>query len=293
MKYITSICFIIIFIFLFSGSIWGLENIEDNISEYLLEFSESHEVIHSGLQRLLMAYPDFLVSANSNMLEWVDGTRILFDDGIEDKDFEILLNYPDLEDQLKMIYPKGKKYFIPERNYDPGRIRYEPFFLKMYGNSPEEVHRNLVPISWLPSTVNRTLMITSINGVNQKLQAVSDELDGMPHLHKYVDNPAGTFNWRRIDGTKRLSSHSFGIAIDVNLKYSNYWSWDDPKKEQFYLGYVNRIPMEIVEIFEKHGFIWGGKWFHYDTMHFEYRPELLIDNLEFELILSNDDQIPL
>jgi hypothetical protein len=28
-------------------------------------------------------------------------------------------------------------------------------------------------------------------------------------------------------------------------------------------------------IFEKHGFIWGGKWYHYDTMHFEYRPELL------------------
>ena len=31
----------------------------------------------------------------------------------------------------------------------------------------------------------------------------------------------------------------------------------------------------IVEIFERHGFIWGGKWYHYDTMHFEYRPELL------------------
>jgi peptidoglycan LD-endopeptidase CwlK len=33
--------------------------------------------------------------------------------------------------------------------------------------------------------------------------------------------------------------------------------------------------MEIVAIFEKHGFIWGGKWYHYDTMHFEYRPELM------------------
>ena len=27
---------------------------------------------------------------------------------------------------------------------------------------------------------------------------------------------------------------------------------------------------------EKHGFIWGGRWYHYDTMHFEYRPELLV-----------------
>jgi hypothetical protein len=37
----------------------------------------------------------------------------------------------------------------------------------------------------------------------------------------------------------------------------------------------NRLPVEIVQIFEKHGFIWGGKWEHFDTMHFEYRPELL------------------
>ena len=27
-------------------------------------------------------------------------------------------------------------------------------------------------------------------------------------------------------------------------------------------------------IFEKYGFVWGGRWYHYDTMHFEYRPEL-------------------
>jgi hypothetical protein len=42
-------------------------------------------------------------------------------------------------------------------------------------------------------------------------------------------------------------------------------------------GYRNRFPYEIVAIFERHGFIWGGKWGHFDTMHFEYRPELLIE----------------
>ena len=31
----------------------------------------------------------------------------------------------------------------------------------------------------------------------------------------------------------------------------------------------------IVKVFEKYGFIWGGRWYHYDTMHFEYRPEFL------------------
>ncbi len=29
----------------------------------------------------------------------------------------------------------------------------------------------------------------------------------------------------------------------------------------------NRIPQAIVEL-EAEGFAWGGRWFHYDTMHF-------------------------
>jgi hypothetical protein len=32
----------------------------------------------------------------------------------------------------------------------------------------------------------------------------------------------------------------------------------------------------VIKAFEAYGFIWGGKWTFYDTMHFEYRPELLI-----------------
>ncbi len=33
-----------------------------------------------------------------------------------------------------------------------------------------------------------------------------------------------------------------------------------------------------VLVFERQGFVWGGKWFFFDTMHFEYRPELLLLN---------------
>lgn len=39
--------------------------------------------------------------------------------------------------------------------------------------------------------------------------------------------------------------------------------------------YRNRLPKAVVAAFERHGFIWGGKWYHYDTMHFEYRPDLI------------------
>jgi hypothetical protein len=35
-------------------------------------------------------------------------------------------------------------------------------------------------------------------------------------------------------------------------------------------------PAAVIGAFEKQGFVWGGKWLFFDTMHFEYRPEILL-----------------
>ena len=35
-------------------------------------------------------------------------------------------------------------------------------------------------------------------------------------------------------------------------------------------------PKELVRVMEDRGFIWGGKWAHFDYLHFEYRPELIV-----------------
>ncbi|MFY9082151.1 M15 family metallopeptidase, partial [Aliarcobacter butzleri] len=139
----------------------------------------------------------------------------------------------------------------------------------------KEVEKNLVKIKWLPKSQNKTLAVTKINDVDKKLEAISNELENLPlDLKKYVLNPSGVYNYRKISRTNRLSVHSFGIAIDINLDFSNYWQWDEKDEK---IEYKNKIPLEIVEIFEKYGFIWGGRWYHFDTMHFEYRPELLVD----------------
>ncbi len=290
MKPTISILLLILF-FLFSNACNKNNNAkevqtEDKAKTTTLQTSDSlkddtSEVIKNipeGLQKLLLAYPEILDSADENTLYWNDGKEMIYDDGIENKDFETLLNEPDLEDQMSMKYVKGDSYEVPpEINFDPGRVRYEPFFRKMYGSSSSEVRSKLVSVSWLPNTLNKQEMFTSVNLADEKLQAVSDELDELSNdLKKYVKKTAGTFNWRVISGTNRLSMHSFGLAIDINVDYSNYWKWEKPGRDGV-LQYKNKIPMEIVEIFEKHGFIWGGKWYHYDTMHFEYRPELLVE----------------
>ena len=93
-------------------------------------------------------------------------------------------------------------------------------------------------------------------------------------LSEYMKS-SGTFYWRKVRGAKRQSAHSYGIAIDINTEYSDYWQWKYPKaSETQEIAYANRIPLEIVAVFEKYGFVWGGRWYHYDTMHFEYRPEI-------------------
>jgi hypothetical protein len=71
-----------------------------------------------------------------------------------------------------------------------------------------------------------------------------------------------------------MSMHAFAAAIDISTATTDYWLWNEPVDGRY--PYRNKVPFEIVEVFERHGFIWGGKWYHYDTMHFEYRPELFL-----------------
>src|SRR5262249_50820251 len=101
---------------------------------------------------------------------------------------------------------------------------------------------------------------------------VSRELDDLPDdVVSYLVPVAGTYNCRNVAGTRRPSMHAYGAAIDIDTRYADYWRWSPggtPRRR-------HPIPVSIVRIFENHGFIWRGAWYHYDPMHFEYRPELL------------------
>lgn len=226
--------------------------------------------------KLIKAYPDRIAGYKKNKIYFHDGSSLIYDDHIEHKSFQQLLSHPDIEDQFFYPYLKGTIPASIEPYSDPGRIRNESFFKKLYGESPREVRRNLVEIIWCPKMVGETIKVTKVNKVHKALEKVSAELDAHPELKPYLSDIGGMFNWRKIRGTNRLSMHSFGMTIDINTRYSDYWQWTCRcTEEEVKLPYQNRIPQKIVDIFEKNGFIWGGKWYHYDTMHFEYRPELL------------------
>ncbi len=225
--------------------------------------------VPDGARRIIEAYPDLKLSYSDNHIIFPDGTRIVYDDQRE-KSFVVMMDDCDIEDMFSMTYDKTVNQ--PEYLADAGRGRCEQLFKKMYGNSEAAARRNLVRVNWF----GQRLPFTNVNGAAKHLEEVAAELAHYPELRKYFDQ-SSTFYWRTVRGAKRQSAHSYGIAIDICTKYSNYWQWSNKGAgEMDHIRYENKIPQKIVEIFEKHGFIWGGRWYHYDTMHFEYRPEFLI-----------------
>jgi hypothetical protein len=70
----------------------------------------------------------------------------------------------------------------------------------------------------------------------------------------------GCSNARRIRGAdsgNRISRHTYGIAIDLNTRNNSYG------------GRVSMNP-QVVAIFRRWGFAWGGTWVRPDGMHFEW-----------------------
>ncbi len=227
-------------------------------------------------ERLSRAYPGIVQGVDSGGVIFADGTRLPLHDGKGDKTFAAWLSDPDIADMFAIAYPPGQVSTPPPVNFDPGRARNAAFFKKVYGDcAAGGVTPALVDVIWLPKKARQVLKVTSVNGVAKRLAAISAELDELSaDFDGFLWPAAGAYNCRDIAGTKTPSAHGYGIAIDIAVQHASYWRWSGAKDEAA-PAYRNEVPMEIVRVFENHGFIWGGKWNHFDTMHFEYRPELL------------------
>jgi hypothetical protein len=145
------------------------------------------------------------------------------------------------------------------------------------------MHRELVYDPASRQRFEHALVSVKVGGkwfaVHEKIRAplervaarIDEAMKRDPSLAKFFESPGGTFNWRKIAGSDELSMHAWAIAIDLDTKRASYWR----NAPQNPLVWKNAYPQAIVDAFESEGFIWGGRWYHFDTMHFEYRPELL------------------
>lgn len=226
---------------------------------------------------LTQAYPN-ISSVSNGVITFVDGTTMPVG-VVSDLPFTQKIKNPSVADQLSQVYPLAFK--IPKQYEDAGRIRNDGLFKQLYGKSAQEVKNNLVLVNWQPS--GKKIQFNKQNNASVQLEKVGNEIAKHPELKSYVATSLGSFNWRYIAGTKRLSNHSFGIAIDFKLPKNlhKYWRWDGCTTEDKVCSYPKQLITDpkmndVVKIFENYGFIWGGKWASYDSVHFEYRPELVI-----------------
>jgi len=197
-----------------------------------------------------------------------DGTLLPWAASNRDRTFDERLYDAALEDMFAIPYETGPIIPVTTENHDPGRIRVERLFEAVYGRSERGVA--LAAIRFAGHRVEvHTRVKDAFLRVGARLQALLRE---DPSLRKFVRKVGGTFVWRPIAGASLRSSHSYGIAIDLDPSQAAYWRWDEKVGGR---AWHNTLPQTLVDGFESEGFIWGGRWYHYDTMHFEYRPELL------------------
>lgn len=172
-----------------------------------------------------------------------------------------------IKESMAEIYPLEPARPDIAPGFAPGRKRPYEFFSAIYGATREDVRKRLEKTGIGNGSINLTAEAArAFRSVAPVLEKIAKE----PDKRKLLKSDGGFF-WREIAGEKKLSAHSWGIALDLGAAHAPYWRWSKKMPHPMQKSY----PGEIVAPLEQAGFIWGGKWDKYDLMHFEYRPELI------------------
>lgn len=226
---------------------------------------------------LLLAYPEYIKdiekSAEGKLYVVMEsGKKIIYDDEKE-KSYEQKMADPDLQDTMELSYPLSPIDKLMELNDDPGRFRNYTLLKEVYGKDQKSIEGQLTTVN----VGGPACQFSKSNGAAQALKEAVSEAAALSRENNRVGGAAfptsGTYNYRYIANTNRLSPHAFGIAIDLARDSRDYWQWATREQGQ---KRMESYPQELVAIFEKYNFIWGGKWGHFDILHFEYRPEIIL-----------------
>ncbi len=254
--------------------------------------NSSYEItMRQDLLCLMLGYPEYIsgieTSDDGNVyLVLKSGQKLIYDDK-KTKNAEQKLANPDIQDMLEQPYPLTSINKLMENDFDPGRVRMYSLLKEVYGNNKQQIEKQLGNVK----VGGRSFQFSRSSGASDALKASMSELIALAQSNNKVGAAAfpssGTFNYRVISGTNRLSPHAFGIAIDLARDSRDYWKWATREQGQKRL---EAYPKEIVEIFEKNNFVWGGKWGHFDILHFEYRPEIILKARYFGNSTNNSEE---
>lgn len=220
---------------------------------------------------LQRAYPDLIYAVTNNVLRLMNNRTVIIRDDSKRRYFAEQRD-PDIATQLAQVYPIGKCATGRKPDFDPGRTRSMAFLRAAYGANKYQVTRTTEVVDWFGTPVR----FSSRHGAADALRRVRAALRQLPaKLQQAVKRPARTLDWVNVPNMERLSVHAFAIAIELRPEVADHWLKNRVGPRRKRIRYRNRVPAEIVAAFERHGFIWGGRWHRYETGHFEYRPAMI------------------
>lgn len=136
---------------------------------------------------------------------------------------------------------------------------------------------------WGPACSGTKVVLTRADGLKLPVRAELADLIGMlidlgEYATGYDVTPGETWGaaCRKIAGTDTWSNHAWGLAVDVNAPRNPMASADWHRRNArgtrpFGLALVCDIPEAFIDLWEDHGFRWGGRYgSRPDPMHFEF-----------------------
>ncbi len=95
-------------------------------------------------------------------------------------------------------------------------------------------------------------------GLHPAIAPLVAMLIDLTELRGYDVRPGDSWGYkcRDVAGTGKRSTHAWGLAIDINATTNGRGGHGD-------------IPIDIIEMWEDHGFTAGDRWSYSDPMHFE------------------------
>lgn len=114
-------------------------------------------------------------------------------------------------------------------------------------------------LAWDPTPTDPAPKVSAIRChylLANELRAALFQVHGAG-LWEGLNTYGGCYAFLRQRGGRKLSTHSWAIAIDVDVDRNP-------------LGGTPRIDNRIVSIFEDRGWTWGGRWTRPDAQHFQF-----------------------
>lgn len=177
-------------------------------------------------------------------------------------------------------YPLGRLIELPE--YQELPVRSSDFLDHLFGTTELKLREQC---DWVPFLSHKAYMNRFCEESLRKVEAeILNVAERDTEVQDFIENLQiiYSFQQKKVNGSDNASYHSYGLALDLvpvsyDRKHAN-WKWSTAFTDEWHLIPLDRRwspPQKVIDAFERNGFVWGGKWSHFDAIHFEYAPEII------------------